>query len=276
MAVSVLVLTYNEAVNLPDCLRSVAWCDDVVVLDSYSTDRTVDIAHEFGVRVVRRAFDDYASQRNFGLNQIDYRHSWVVMLDADERLPSDLRDEIISTVRAAPVELCLLRVRRRDYLYGKWIRRSSGYPTWFGRIARVGCVRAERPYNEEIKTDGKAAQLSGHLDHFPFNKGFHDWIIKHDRYSTMEASLLYSGAAVTWRLGDLLRRDPVRRRSAAKGLLYAMPLRPAIVFVALYVIRGGMIEGRAGLTFGLLRAWYEFMIDCKRRELQRRERHLPV
>jgi glycosyltransferase involved in cell wall biosynthesis len=276
MSVSVLVLTYNEAVNLPDCLRSVSWADDVVVLDSFSTDGTVDIARALNARVVQRAFDDYASQRNYGLQQIRYANSWVLMLDADERVPPDLRDEILSKVPTVAAEVCLLRMRRRDHLFGRWIRRSSGYPTWFPRVARIGRVHAERPYNEEIKTDGETAALECHLDHYPFNKGFHEWILKHDRYSTMEASWRRRDGSDPWRWRDVFASEPARRRVALKGMLNALPMRPFVVFTALYFGRGGFIEGRPGLTFCLLRAWYEFMIDCKFRELDRRARGLAV
>lgn len=276
MPVSVLILTYNEAVNVGDCLRSVSWSDDLVVLDSFSTDETVAIARSLSARVVQRRFDDYASQRNYGLQQIEYRHPWVLMLDADERVPEDLRAEMEAVVAVAPAELCLLRCRRRDHLLGRWIRRSSGYPTWFGRLVRVGHVYAERPYNEEIRTHGAAATLRHHLDHYPFNKGFEDWISKHNRYSTMEAEFRHRTGGDPWRWRDLIARDPSRRRVALKGIVYSMPLRPAVVFAALYFVRGGLLEGRAGLTFCLLRAWYEFMIDCKYRELTRRAQGLPV
>jgi glycosyltransferase involved in cell wall biosynthesis len=276
LTISVLILTLNEAPNIESCLDSVAWSDDIVVLDSYSTDATVDVARNRGVRVVQRQFDDYASQRNFGLREIEYRNPWVLMLDADERVSSDLQKEMHQTVAAAPSELCLLRVRRRDHLFGRWIRRSSGYPTWFPRVARIGSVWIERPVNEEFKTDGQIAPLVGHLDHFPFNKGFHEWILKHDRYSTMEAQLLVASNARGWRWRDLMSPNPTRRRAALKSLVYGMPGRPALMFVALYLFRGGILEGRAGLTFSLLRAWYEFMIDCKVRELKRRAQDLPV
>jgi len=276
MPVSVLILTYNEAINIADCLHSVSWSDDLVVLDSFSTDETVAIARSLNARVEQRRFDDYASQRNYGLQQIEYRHPWVLMLDADERVPEDLRAEMEAVVAGAPAELCLLRCRRRDHLLGRWIRRSSGYPTWFGRLVRIGKVYAERPYNEQIKTDGTAATLRHHLDHYPFNKGFQEWISKHNRYSTMEAEFLHRTGGDAWRWSDLVARDPGRRRVALKGIVYSMPLRPAMVFAALYFVRGGLLEGRAGLTFCLLRAWYEFMIDCKYRELTRRVQGLPV
>lgn len=276
MPLSVLILTYNESINIGDCLRSVTWCDDVVILDSFSTDDTGDIARSFGARVFQRRFDDYASQRNYGLSEIQYQHPWVLMLDADERVPTDLRDELRQAVAQAPTNVSLFRLRRRDHLYGRWIPRSSGYPTWFGRVARLGRVRVERACNEEFQTPDHTLSLRNHLDHYSFNKGFHEWILKHDRYSTMEAQILASEGGTRWRWRDLMNRDPVFRRKAQKGLIYSLPGRPLLVFLALYFFRGGMLEGRAGFTFCALRGWYEFMIDCKCREIKRRAIGLEV
>ena len=101
MTISILILTYNEALNIAGCLHSVSWSDDVVVLDSVSNDGTVEMARALGARVVQRPFDDYASQRNFGLSGVEYKHSWVLMLDADERVPEELRDEMIAEVQRA-------------------------------------------------------------------------------------------------------------------------------------------------------------------------------
>jgi glycosyltransferase involved in cell wall biosynthesis len=276
MGVSVLILTLDEEVNLGDCLDSVAWSDDVVVLDSFSTDRTPDIARARGARLYQRAFDNYASQRNFGLREVEYRNPWVLMLDADERVPDDLREEMLAATSRASETIALFRLRRRDHLFGRWIRRSSGYPTWFGRLVRVGHAWVERPFNEEFHTDGVAASLEGHFDHYPFNKGFSAWIEKHDRYSTMEARLraLERPEEEPWTA--LFAPDPARRRRAQKEWLYSMPLRPLVVFAGLYFIKGGVLEGRAGLTFSLLRAWYEYVIDCKALELRRRAAGLPV
>jgi glycosyltransferase involved in cell wall biosynthesis len=253
----------------------VSWCDDVVVLDSCSSDRTVAIAAERGARVVSRRFDNYANQRNFALKQIEYRHRWLLMLDADERVTPDLRREMQERTAADGNEAACFQMRRRDHLFGRWIRRSSGYPTWFGRLMQPGRVSVERSVNEEYVVDGRVERLRHHLDHFPFNKGFSEWIRKHDRYSTMEASIKHSSQRSA-APRELVSSDPVRRRRALKAWLYAMPFRPAIVFVGLYVVRGGIVEGVPGLTFCLLRAWYEFMIDCKERELRRRDFGLQV
>ena len=264
--------------NIGACLDSVSWSDDVVVLDSVSRDRTAEIARARGARVMERPFDTYAGQRNFGLRDIRYRNAWVLMLDADERVPEDLRDEMLAAVAAAGESVSLWRMRRKDHLLGRWIRGSSGYPTWFGRLARVGKVWVERPINEEYHADGDIRELQAHLHHFPFNKGISAWLEKHDRYSTMEAQLRVAQRQEqgAWRGRELLAADPIVRRRAVKALLYRLPGRPLIVFAALYLLRGGIFEGRAGFIFSLLRAWYEFMIDCKCVELERRGKGLPV
>lgn len=276
MSVSVLILTLNEEINIAGCLDAVAWSDDVVVLDSFSSDATLEIARQHGARVVQRKFDNYAAQRNYGLDEVPFRHPWVLMVDADERVPETLREEIENCVRNAPESTSLYEMRRKDYLYGRWLRRSSGYPTWFGRLLRVGRVRFDRAFNEQPRTEGDIAQLREHLHHYPFNAGFSAWIAKHNRYSTMEAALLADGIAKPFRAADLFVHNAQRRRNAAKALLYRIPARPLVAFLGLYLVRGGIFDGRAGLTFSLLRTWYEYMIDCKSRELSRRGRGLPV
>jgi hypothetical protein len=198
------------------------------------------------------------------------------MLDADERVPEELRLEMLEITNRAADSIALLGMRRKDHMFGRWIRRGSGYPTWFGRLARVGRVWVERPINEEYHTDGERAMLQGHLHHFPFNKGLSAWLQKHDRYSTMEAELRASTTHARPRMAALFGNDPVARRRELKALAYRMPGRPLLMFLALYVFRGGFLDGRAGLTFSLLRAWYEFMIDCKYAELRRRRAGLPV
>src|SRR5262245_32335819 len=134
MSISILILTLNEEVNLTDCLESVKWSDDIVVLDSFSTDRTVEIARAAGARVIQRVFDNYASQRNAGLNKEKFKHPWVLMLDADERVTPQLRSEIVTVIEKVEPIVCLFHMRRKDCWFGRWLRYSTGYPTWFGRL----------------------------------------------------------------------------------------------------------------------------------------------
>ena len=272
-----IVLTFNEEDNIGRCLDSVAWCDDVVVLDSLSTDRTREIAIEKGVRVEERCFDNYANQRNHALKEIEYKHTWVLMLDADEVVPKDLRHEIESVLADVAENSALYRMRRKDYFMGTWLKRSTNYSSlWFGRLMRLGHVWVERSINEEYHTDGKIYDLQSAIIHYPFNKGLNAWVEKHNRYSSMEAELIVNGGGYKWRWGDLLDSDAVTRRKALKSLVYSLPGRPVLMFVGRFLVSGGILDGRAGLTFSLLKTYYEYLIDCKVRELRRRAKGLPV
>jgi glycosyltransferase involved in cell wall biosynthesis len=269
-------LTLNEEVNLADCIDSCAWSDDIVVFDSLSVDRTREIALAKGARVIERAFDNYAGQRNAALMEVRYKYPWILMVDADERVPEDLAREIEARVAVADVDTVMFRIRRRDFFLGQWLKRSSGYPTWFGRLVRLGRVKVAREINEEYVADGRIEYVDAHLHHFPFNKGIAFWFERHNRYSSMEAlvKLEQQGKPVT--PGALLTGDAIERRRILKQVLYRLPLRPLIVFFYLYVFRLGMLDGRAGFYFSQMRAIYEFCIDLKVMEAKRRRRGLAV
>ncbi len=273
---SVLILTWNEETNITDCIASCVGCDDIVVFDSLSTDRTCDMARAHGARVIQRRFDDYASQRNAALTEVPFKNPWVLMLDADERLTPALRAEIDSRVASAPADLAQLRFRRKDYFLGRWLAHASGYPTWFGRLVRIGRVHVHRAINEEYVADGRVEHLQEHVHHLPFNKGVSYWVERHNRYSSMESleKLALAGRPVGW--PALLGRDPVDRRRALKRLLYRTPGRPWLMFIALYVLRGGFLDGYAGFTYCRLRALYEYLIDLKALEQQRRRSGKPL
>jgi glycosyltransferase involved in cell wall biosynthesis len=276
MAVSVLILTLNEETNLNDCLASVTWCDDVVVFDSFSSDNTVDLAKKNGARVIQRRFDNYASQRNAALNEVAYRHPWVLMVDADERVTPELHREIDSTLAQKEDGTTLYRFRRKDLFFGRWLKRASGYPSWFGRLVRVGHIEVKRTVNEEYHTDGNVGFLREHMLHQPFNKGIAYWCERHNRYSSLEAACLIQETQGSLRWRDLLAGDPTIRRKALKQFGYRLAGRPLWVFIYLYLIQLGFLDGRAGFIYCILRAHYELMIDLKVLELRRRERGLPV
>jgi len=272
--VSVLILTLNEEINLPGCLESVAWSDDIVVFDSYSTDRTMEIARAAGARVYQREFDNYAEQRNAALTEVEYKHPWVLMVDADERWPREIYEEIKTAIRQDN-GVTLYHFRRRDIFLGKWVRRSSGYPTWFGRLVKLGHVSVQREINEEYNTDGQKGYLQSHFVHYPFNKGVAHWLERHNRYSSMEAKALLKESRGALRLRSLFSSDPTLRRKCLKQLAYRMPFRPFLVFFYLYLFRFGILDGIPGLTYCRLRSIYEYMIDVKVKELRRREKDLP-
>jgi glycosyltransferase involved in cell wall biosynthesis len=274
--VSILILTLNEEANLAECVDSCGWSDDIVVFDSLSEDRTLEIANARDVRVFQRAFDNYAAQRNAALTTVPYKNPWVLMVDADERVPAELAAEIGATIAGADAGVALFRMRRKDFFLGKWLRRSSGYPSWFGRLVRVGHVRVEREVNEEYIAKGRVEHLTAHLHHYPFNKGISCWFERHNRYSTMEAVTMMSMQNQHVVARELFSRDPIDRRRMLKQLLYRLPLRPLIVFFYLYVVRLGFLDGRAGFYFSRMRAAYEMMIDLKVIEARRRQRNQVV
>ncbi|WP_372798416.1 glycosyltransferase family 2 protein [Pontiella sp.] len=269
--VSILILTKDEEVNIERCIRSVDWCDDVVVFDSYSTDRTVELARSLGARVESRVFDHYAAQRNAAL-ALEYKYEWILMVDADECVSPELKEEMFQCLEHAPEDLVMLRMRRKDYFFGRWIRHSSGYPTWFGRLVRKGRVRVEREINEEYIADGEIRELEAHLIHYPFAKGIAYWFERHNRYSSMEAVALVGEVQEEFSMGMLFSRDAVLRRKALKQLAYRMPGRPLLVFVYLYFFRMGFLDGAAGLRYTLMRSMYEFMIDLKVKEIRAKNR----
>ena len=125
MSISVLIMTLNEEKNLPACLASLAWCDDIVVLDSFSTDGTVEIAQAAGARVYQRAHDTESRQRTYGLKEIEYKYPWVYTPDADEVTPSDLRDEMLAIARDATRPESSFRIRYKNMFMGRWIKHSS-------------------------------------------------------------------------------------------------------------------------------------------------------
>jgi glycosyltransferase involved in cell wall biosynthesis len=276
MRCSVVILTLNEEASLPGALASIASFDDVVVFDSFSSDRTCDIARRHGARVVKRTFDNYASHRNAALHEVEYRHPWVLMLDADERVSSELADEIGRITSADDPGVSLYRLRRKDMFWGKWIKRSSCYPTWFARLMRPDKSSFIREINEDAIADGQTGYLQEHLVHLPFNKGVAFWFERHNRYSAMEAQALLVEASAPLRFGDVVGRDPVARRRALKQVAYRMPFRPVVVFCYLYFFRLGLLDGRAGLSYSFMRSVYEYLIDIKVCELRRLEKKLEL
>jgi glycosyltransferase involved in cell wall biosynthesis len=274
--VSILILTLNEEINLAECIDSCAWSDDIVVFDSMSKDRTLLVAPEKGARLVQRQFDNYASQRNAALTTVSYKHPWVLMVDADERVTQELAQEIATAVDGASSDVAMFRMRRKDFFLGKWLRRSSGYPTWFGRLVRLGRVRVEREVNEEYIAEGDIQHLRAHLHHHPFNNGIAYWFERHNRYSSMEAVAKANIRSEPIAIRALFSREPIDRRRALKQVLYRVPLRPLIVFLYLYIVRLGLLDGRAGFHFSRMRAAYEMLIDLKVIEARRRQHDLAI
>ena len=278
MSISVLILTLNEEKILPECLASVAWSDDIVVLDSFSTDRTVEIARASGARVVQRRFDDERTHRTFSLREIAFKHPWVYNPDADEITPPELRNEMLAATSNAAPHHAAFRVRRKDFFMGKWIKHSSLYPTWFARLFRPEAISFNRSINLEYVVSGEEGKLRNHMLHFSFNKGIEAWLEKHNKYSRFEAedctTSLNDSPVDVFGLFDM--KDPVRRRRILKEISFHLPLRPTLRFIYMYLFRLGILDGRPGYTYCRLLSIYEYMIVLKMAEIRRREKGLAI
>ena len=267
--ISVLILTRDEEQDLPGCLDSVAWCDDIHVLDSESTDGTVEIACQRGATVTTRRFDTYAAQRNAGM-QLPFRHNWVLVLDADERPTPELSAEIPPAVAAAPASVSGFRIRRRDFLWGTWLQHAQ-MSAFYVRLIRVGHVQYTRDVNEVAEITGNIAELNEPFDHLPFSKGITHWVAKHNHYSTREAELLANRDFVHEASlhQALFGPDFHARRIAQKAIFYQMPGRPIIKWLYMMFLRGAILDGPAGVMYATLQSIYEYLIEIKCREIMR-------
>lgn len=268
--ISVLILTKNEQQDLPGCLASVAWSDDIHVYDSMSTDKTVEIAEAFGAKVTKRPFDNWAAHQNWGVQNIPFKYPWVFYIDADERMTP----ELIAAVQAeskSPGDSVAFRVQRRDFFEGTWLKHVQTSPFYI-RLFRPEKMRYERLVNPISLAEGPVGQVQGYLDHFPFSKGIGHWVDRHNSYSKFEAEQIASNRRQNEDFSiikALTAKDFHERRFHQKVLFYRLPLRPLVKFLLLYVVKRGFLDGRAGLRYSILQSIYEYMIVLKVDEMER-------
>jgi len=264
---AIIILTYNEEQNVAQALASVVgWARQVFLVDSFSSDRTLEIACRHSCDVIQHVFQDYAKQRNFALTSLPIEAEWVLFLDADEWLPPELENEISSIIAGRPSENGFY-IKRRFVWMGRWIRRGY-YPTWILRLARHGKVRCEdRAVNEHLIVEGS----TGHLRHdfiHEDRKGVTEWIAKHNAYATSEARELLRRRlpGYTEIPGRLFGSQAERKRWIRRQLWERLPplLRPFLYFGFRYVLRGGFLDGRAGFIYHFLQGlWFPLLIDIK-------------
>jgi glycosyltransferase involved in cell wall biosynthesis len=265
--ISVLIITKNEEQDLPDCLKSVAWSDDIHVLDSMSTDKTYKIAENFGAKVTPRTFDGYASQRNFGL-KLPFKNQWLMILDADERITPSLASELRDFAKSALENVAGARMRRRDIWWGRWLKHAQISP-FYVRLVRVGRAHYEREINEVLVVDGDIVELTQPFLHYPFSKGIDHWISKHNSYSRMEAEVVAKGLFIkpNWKIA-LFGSDFGERRIHQKAIFYGLPARPFIKFIYMLIVRRAFLDGWPGVRYAILQAIYEYFIVLKTKEMQ--------
>ncbi|MBI4241726.1 MAG: glycosyltransferase family 2 protein [Candidatus Rokubacteria bacterium] len=246
MRLSVAVITWNEEERLRACLESVAWADEIVVVDAESTDKTVHIAREFTDRIWVRPWPGFAAQKNFALDQTT--GEWVLALDADERVTAELRAEIQDVLDAGgPVEG--YAVPRKNFFWGAWVRHGGLYPDWQLRLFRRGRSRfVEHAIHESVEVRGAVGRLTHPLLHESY-RSLEEFVQRSNRYSTL--------AAQQW----------LARGGRVRGV--ELILRPLGRFTLMYLLKRGFLDGWRGFVLAFLYAHYVFLRTAKVWEFQR-------
>jgi glycosyltransferase involved in cell wall biosynthesis len=267
--ISILILTKNEEQDLPGCLESVAWCDDIHLFDSYSDDRTVEIATAAGAIVTQRKFDNWSAHQNWGLANIPFKYPWVLYIDADERVSESLYQSLMN-FKLGNDDVVAYEIQRRDFAWdGTWLKHAQMSPFYL-RLFRPDKMRYERLVNPVSIPDGNVGRMSGFLDHHPFSKGMKYWIKRHLDYADMEAKMRLEdmGKGTDFSLKKaLFSNDFTEKRYHQKGLFYKLPGRPFIKWLYMVFGRRAFLDGSAGVTYATLQAIYEYFIVLKTNEI---------
>jgi glycosyltransferase involved in cell wall biosynthesis len=281
LPVSVVLPVLNEELNLSAALESVAWADEVVVVDSGSTDRTVQVAHAAGAELVRFDYPGHGPKKKaWALTRLDLRNDWVLLLDADERVTDALRTEIGAAIEG---EADGYYVDRELVFMGRSMRCFR--PNWNLRLFRRGRGHVEdlglhevpetgdNEIHEHTTVEGEVGYLSSPLLHNDY-RGLTAWLDRHNKYATWEAHLYRKLRMEPIGVGpvEFLRLGPFERKRVLRRLWVRFPFRASIRFLVWYVLRRGFLDGRVGFVFCVLMSYYEFIIGAKLRELERVER----
>jgi len=279
ISISVIILTYNEELNLENCLKNIAdWVNEIIIVDSFSSDKTLEIAKKYTSKIVKHSFVNQAEQFNWALDNLEIKNDWILRLDADEHLTEELKKEISQTLINADKKLidadnisinqqnqhesaCAVNgyyIKRRVYFMGRFIKHGGYYPAWILRLFKKGEARSEEREMDEhiILLAGQAGKLNN--DFIDDNKqSLNRWIEKHNSYSLREAE-----AAIKENYGGKKNR----------AFYYKLPLfcRAFLYFVYRYFFRLGFLDGKEGLIFHFLQGfWYRFLVDAKIHEIKK-------
>jgi len=264
LPISVIILTYNEELNIEQCLKSVAgWANEIIIVDSFSKDKTLEIAKKYTNKIAERTFINQAEQFNWALDNLEIKNDWILRLDADEYLTEELKNEINEKLKNAPDNINGFYIKRRIYFMSRWIKHAGVYPLWLLRLFKRGKGKSELKEIDEhiILLEGKAEELKNDFIHDD-KKSLSDWIEKHNSYSTREVETILNLKSEIPALGG----QPARKRWLKEKFYYRLPLfcRAFGYFIYRYFFCLGFLDGKEGLIYHFLRIfWYRFLLDAK-------------
>jgi glycosyltransferase involved in cell wall biosynthesis len=247
MTLSVFLIVRNEEKNLPRALDSVKWADEIIIVDSMSTDRTVGVATAFTKpdKIFLRAFTDYADQKNFAMSRTT--GDWLLSLDADEQVTPELAREIREAIAKNPSHAAF-RIRRRSHIFGRWFKFTGTQDDKPTRLWKAGKAKFVQPIHEKVEVDGPVGTLKNVMNHYTYPDS-REYMLRFNDYTSREAALL-SGA-----------RSP--------SGFFELNVKPVLLFLKLYLWKLGFLDGEEGFIFSWLSATYAFAKHAKRRERER-------
>ncbi|MCI0524065.1 MAG: glycosyltransferase family 2 protein [Acidobacteria bacterium] len=288
LPISVVIPVKNEDRNITACLESVAWADEIWVVDSHSEDDTAALARRYTDKIAQFDYSGgFPKKKNWALQNLPFQHEWVLLLDADERVTPDLRDEIYEILNRYD-EADGYYINRRLIFLGRWIKHCGWYPSWnlrlfkhrLGRYEKLDAEDVENTgdveVHEHVVLEGRVEYLKNDLLHEDFKSIYH-FVERHNRYSNWEARVyhnLASGVKSSGGIRASLFGTPPERKRFIKRLWPRLPFRPAIRFFWMYFLRLGFLDGRPGLIFCMLMSMHEAVISAKMYEQRLNERKI--
>lgn len=273
-SVAGVILCLNEAQDLERAIKSLQWCDEILVVDSGSTDGSQEIARRLGARVKEnppRGTFVIANQRNWALDNGCLQSDWILFLDADEEVSLECRHAIQKAI-TRPGQIDGFELTPRYWFLGRWLKRCQGYPNWHPRLLKRGRLRFEGGVWESFDNSDRVKRIHEPYEHYAFSKGIDDWLERHRRYADWEAEKVtdyLSGGG-----SDALCTKRWLKLRQISALLW--PLRPMLRFIQKYVLQGGFLEGWQGLLFSLLMSVYDLIAVIKIIEIRRHRKGLPL
>ncbi|MFO7826497.1 MAG: glycosyltransferase family 2 protein [Cyclobacterium sp.] len=264
--ISVIILTKNEEKDLPICLDSLKWSDDIHILDSGSEDNTIEIAKNHGASISFNPFVSFGEQRNFALDNIKTKYEWILFLDSDEKVTPAFENAIKKSISIADRQVAGFYCCCKMMLEGKWLKRCDNFPKWQFRLLCRGRARFT-DFGHGQKEDtvhGRIEYIKEPYLHYGFSKGWAQWIERHNKYSSQEA--LYRKKHCP-PFKNIFTSQESLRNPALKSWLSKVPGWPLLRFFQAYLVNFGFIEGVPGLIYCINMAYYEFLIQIKMREL---------
>lgn len=268
-SITAVVLTHNEEVNISHCLNSLTWCEKRIVLDSGSTDRTVEVAREEGAEIAVNIMDPFiqSEQRNWALDNLNINTEWVLFIDADEEVTQDLAGRICQETKNASSDTTLFQLAPKFMFMGKWLKNTQSFPVWHDRLVRHGAVTFKGGVWEEADTKGKVKKIKEPYLHYGFRKGLEPWLKKHVVYAEDRARIL-NNMSVEKNIGMFKNLHALVNGSLSKSsaiqLLAArvLPLGAIGRFVYQYFVKRGFLDGWPGFVYCNLMIVYQLMISC--------------